>query len=148
MSSLKCFALLAPTALAGIAVGGGVCSVLGLNQLTPAVWTTLGAGALLAMAIGTLMLHRVVIAPHLRAAETAAAAQAASAVRLESHRRLRHDIRGALSPALLTADRLLTHSDPAVQRAGDIVVRAVERAAALLSDAPAPPPDATPPARP
>jgi hypothetical protein len=146
MSSLKCFALLAPTALAGVALGAGACTVLGFDQLTPAVWIALGAAALLATAIGTLMLHRVVITPHLQAAETAAAAQAASAVRLESHRRLRHDIRGALSPALLTADRLLTHADPAVQRAGDIVVRAVERAAALLSDPP--PPDATPPAHP
>ena len=148
MSSLKCFALLAPVALAGIALGGGACALLGLEQLTPAVWAVLGAGALLGIAAGTLMLHRVVIVPYLQAAETAAVAQAASAVRLEAHRRLRHDIRGALSPALLTADRLLTHADPAVQRAGDIVVRAVERAAALLSDTQAPPPDATPPARP
>ena len=31
---------------------------------------------------------------------------------------LRHDIRGILSPALLTADRLLNHADPAVKRAG------------------------------
>jgi hypothetical protein len=134
MSSLKCFALLAPTALAGIAIGGGLCAVLNLADLTPPVWAALGVGALLAMALGTAMLQRIVIAPHLMAAETAAVQQAASAVRFESHRRLRHDIRGALSPALLTADRLLTHSDPAVQRAGDIVVRAVERAAALLSD--------------
>jgi hypothetical protein len=145
MSSLKCFALLAPTALVGIAVGGGICSVLDLAQLTPVAWAALGAGTLLAMGFGTVMLHRVIIVPHLVAAETAAAVQAASAVRLESHRRLRHDIRGALSPALLTADRLLTHADPAVQRAGDIVVRAVERAAALLSD---PPPAPTPPDHP
>jgi hypothetical protein len=145
MSSLKCFALLAPTALVGLAIGGGICSMLDLAPLTPEVWAALAAGILLAMGFGTVMLHRVVIGPHLVAAETAAAMQAASAVRLESHRRLRHDIRGALSPALLTADRLLTHADPAVQRAGDIVVRAVERAAALLSD---PPPEPTPPDRP
>ncbi len=144
MSSLKCFALLAPVALAGIAIGGSVCSLLDLAHLTLPVWAALGIAMLLAMAAGTIMLHRIIIAPHLLAVETAAAVQAASAVRLESHRRLRHDIRGALSPALLTADRLLTHADPAVQRAGDIVVRAVERAAALLSDPPraeASPPD-------
>ncbi len=144
---MKCFALLAPTALAGVAIGGAVCSLLDLAHLTLAVWAAFCAGAVIAMGGGTLLLHRVIIAPHLAAAETAAAQQAASAVRLESHRRLRHDIRGALSPALLTADRLLSHADPAVQRAGDIVVRAVERAAALLSDPP-PPADAIPPARP
>jgi hypothetical protein len=146
MSSLKCFALLAPTALAGIVIGGGACSLLNLAELTPAVWAALCIGTLLAMGVGTVMLQRIVIAPHVVAAQTAAALQTASAVRLESHRRLRHDIRGALSPALLTADRLLTHADPAVQRAGDIVVRAVERAAALLSD-PAPA-EANPPDRP
>lgn len=46
---------------------------------------------------------------------------------------MRHDIRGVLSPALMMADRLLTHQDPAVQRAGQAVVRSVERATAVLS---------------
>ena len=54
----------------------------------------------------------------------------------EAQRRLRHDVRGALSPALLTADRLLANADPAVQRAGDIMVRAIEKAAAFLADIP------------
>ena len=52
----------------------------------------------------------------------------------EQMRRLRHDIRGALSPALLIADRLLGHADPAVVRSGQIMVRTVERATGLLSD--------------
>ena len=42
--------------------------------------------------------------------------------------------RGALSPALLTADRLLTNKDPAVKRAGEIMVGAVEKAASLMAD--------------
>jgi hypothetical protein len=73
--------------------------------------------------------------------------QAAMVARAEAYRQLRHDIRGALSPALLTADRLLTNSDPAVKRAGEIMVRAVERAAALMAD---PPPEVkiSPPDRP
>jgi hypothetical protein len=62
--------------------------------------------------------------------------QATMVARAEAHRQLRHDIRGALSPALLTADRLLTNNDPAVKRAGEIMVRAVEKAAALMADPP------------
>ena len=46
---------------------------------------------------------------------------------------LRHNLRGALSPALMMADRMAAHADPAVQRAGQIVVRSIERATALIS---------------
>ena len=45
---------------------------------------------------------------------------------------LRHNLRGALSPALMMADRLSAHEDPAVQRAGTIVVRSIDRATALI----------------
>ena len=47
---------------------------------------------------------------------------------------LRHDLRGVLSPALMMADRLLNHDDPAIRRAGQAVVRSVERATALLAE--------------
>jgi hypothetical protein len=47
---------------------------------------------------------------------------------------LRHDIRGILSPALLVADRLLTHQDAHVRRAGEVMVRTVDRAAARLAE--------------
>jgi signal transduction histidine kinase len=43
-----------------------------------------------------------------------------------------HDVRGILSPALLQADRLRKHADPAVRRAGDGLVQAVERAVDLV----------------
>jgi hypothetical protein len=46
----------------------------------------------------------------------------------------RHDVRGALSPALLTADRLTSHQDEQVRRAGQIVVLSLERAIAALAD--------------
>ncbi len=46
---------------------------------------------------------------------------------------LRHDLRGVLSPALMVSDRLLNHKDPAVQRAGQAVVRSIERATSLLA---------------
>ena len=133
-TALKSLALLVATTLGGLAVGIWACMALDLDIATRPAWLLLGTILLIAAVAGTLMLHRNVIAPHVQTAETAAAGAAAAAVRLESQRRLRHDIRGALSPALLTADRLLTHADPAVQRAGDVVVRAVERAAALLVD--------------
>ncbi len=47
---------------------------------------------------------------------------------------LRHDLHGILSPALLTADRLLNSPDPSVRRAGEVVVRTVERATARLAE--------------
>ncbi len=40
---------------------------------------------------------------------------------------LRHDLRGMLAPALLVADRLASHSDPKVVKAGRTVVEAIRR---------------------
>jgi len=45
--------------------------------------------------------------------------------------KVNHDLRGILSPALLTAERLQGHDDPRVRRAGDTLIRTVERAAEL-----------------
>ncbi len=45
---------------------------------------------------------------------------------------LRHDLRGVLSPALMVTDRLLANPDPAIQRAGQAIVRSVDRATALI----------------
>ena len=47
---------------------------------------------------------------------------------------LRHDIRGILSPAMLVSDRLLSHAEPGVRRAGEVMVRVVERAATRLAE--------------
>ncbi len=66
------------------------------------------------------------------------------ASRMELQRRLRHDLRGALSPALLMADRLVGHDDPRVRRAGEIMVKSVDRASFLLAD----PAEANPPVDP
>ena len=46
--------------------------------------------------------------------------------------RASHDLRGILSPALLTAERLQMHEDERIRRAGDVLVRAVERATELV----------------
>ena len=48
--------------------------------------------------------------------------------------KLRHDVRGILSPAMLVSDRLLTHEEAQVRRAGEVVVHAVERASARLAE--------------
>lgn len=57
-----------------------------------------------------------------------------------------HDLRGILSPALLTAERLQASADPQVRRSGDSLVRTVERASELVKstlefarEVPAPP---------
>ncbi len=47
---------------------------------------------------------------------------------------LRHDIRGALSPAMLVADRLLDSTNPATKRAGEIVVASIERVEERLAE--------------
>lgn len=69
-------------------------------------------------------------APSLRHRASTRVAEAEAAQRRLD--RLRHDLRGALSPALLSADRLLASDDPATRHTGEIVVRAVERATALM----------------
>jgi signal transduction histidine kinase len=43
-----------------------------------------------------------------------------------------HDLRGILTPALLTAERLQLSQDPKIQRAGETLVQAVDRATDLV----------------
>lgn len=43
-----------------------------------------------------------------------------------------HDLRGILTPALLSAERLQLNADPRVQRAGEVLAQAVDRAADLV----------------
>jgi hypothetical protein len=53
----------------------------------------------------------------------------------EDMARLGHDLRGILSPALLSAERLLTSTDPSARRSAEVMLRAVDRAAAAVSEA-------------
>lgn len=46
--------------------------------------------------------------------------------------RVSHDLRGILSPALLSAERLQGNTDPALRRIGDSIARTVERATELV----------------
>ena len=50
-------------------------------------------------------------------------------------RRLGHDLRGMLAPALLAVERLEGHSDAAVRRAAETAVRSIERATLALGGA-------------
>jgi hypothetical protein len=63
---------------------------------------------------------------------------------IEATSRLRHDLNGILSPTLLTADHLLAHEDPTVRRAGEIMVKTVERASARLAETRDQPPSRKP----
>ncbi len=54
---------------------------------------------------------------------------------------LRHDLRGILSAAMLVSDRLITHSDPKVVRAGETIIMAVNRATERLAQTRPPPPE-------
>ena len=47
---------------------------------------------------------------------------------------LRHDVRGALSPAMLVADRLIDSGEPATKRAAEIVIASIERVEQRLAD--------------
>jgi len=50
--------------------------------------------------------------------------------------RLRHDLRGILSPALLLADRLSMSDDPMAKRTADAMIQTIERAEAALARKP------------
>jgi hypothetical protein len=52
----------------------------------------------------------------------------------EQWRKTRHDVRGALSPAMLTADRLSGHQDPAIGKAGSLIMVSLNRALEMLQD--------------
>jgi hypothetical protein len=102
-----------------------------------AVLALMGAGApFLAAALGASACAGLVLYGLMSAAFTApgyAALQAridAIEARASS---LRHDLRGALSPALILSDRLVTSTDPAIRKAGEAVVRSIEQASALIA---------------
>ena len=46
--------------------------------------------------------------------------------------RMRHDVCGALSPAMLMADMLLLQPDPKVRTAAERIVQAIERTTKLV----------------
>jgi hypothetical protein len=88
--------------------------------------------ALLALVVGAAIGH-LAAGRHRRATQAAEkAAEQRIAASETTLSKLRHDVRGALSPALLSADRLTMNKDPAVVRSAEMVVSAIERVSALL----------------
>jgi signal transduction histidine kinase len=131
--------------LAGVlALGatGATLAMMGLGLSLPIAAVASGAAAgLVQFGVVRYVLSRQQGAPqHQRPAANAApdhtAAQALDQ-RLDVHRTqsaaLRHDLRGMLSPVLMVSDRLLGHADPAVAKAGQVIVRSIERATGLLA---------------
>ncbi len=137
----RAFAATALLAFAAAACAYAACLAGGLLPERAGAWLSLAATSLVAGGVGASLLERLVMAPARRLAGEMAAllgragdAERELAERSEQQRRLRHDLRGALSPVLLVADRLTAHADPAVKRSGDIMVRTVERATNLLEE--------------
>jgi hypothetical protein len=50
-------------------------------------------------------------------------------------RKLGHDLRGILSPAMMVAERLQNSPDPAISRAGAIILESLDRAVTTISEA-------------
>lgn len=63
------------------------------------------------------------------------AARSRVAERTEKVLKLAHDVRGAVTPALLMTERLEQSSDPAVRQAAALVASAMERTAELAKAA-------------
>jgi hypothetical protein len=144
----RVFPLAVLVVFAAAGLGYAACILGGVLPGTTAAWLAFVLAAIIVGAAVVPLLERLLLAParllladmdELRGTATARAElERELAERMEQQRRLRHDLRGALSPVLLVADRLIAHPDPAVQRSGDIMVRTVERATGLLSE-PSPP---------
>nr|WP_321985409.1 hypothetical protein [uncultured Lichenicoccus sp.] len=62
----------------------------------------------------------------------AQAAEQALVQRDATMSKLRHDLRGILSPAMLMADRLATSEDPFARRTAETLIKTIERADAAL----------------
>ena len=116
--------------VAALGTAGGALALFGLG-------VPYALGALMLSALAGLLVRTALPGPDPAPAARLVAVEAALAA-------LRHDVRGALSPALMMSDRLLASPDPAIVRAGQAVVKSVERATLLLNATKEP----TPPAHP
>ena len=139
------FRVLIPSvgAISAFGASGAVLALMGMGA--PFLAAALGASACVGLVLYGLMPVAIGAPGHaaVQARIDAIEARASS---------LRHDLRGALSPALILSDRLVASSDPAIRRAGEAVVRSIEQASALIAASKnlEPPGDgaASPPSRP
>lgn len=132
-----------PTAL-GIA-GPVLLASLAANRLRMPPIIGVIAPALAAFGAGLLLDRRRrgrPTATEMQALARAEQAEARVAELAGQSARLRHDLRGILSPAMLMADRLAMSEDPVSRRAGESMIATIERADARLKPPPAPAPPA------
>ena len=137
------FAFLSVLVFGGEGLGRETCEIFTASPSEPFAWLVFAVVALMLGGVGALVLDALVLDPQRRQKAELdelqgriakfEALEASVAGRDEWQRRLRHDLRGALSPALLSADRLLTNEDPKVKRAGNLMVQAIERASEILA---------------
>ncbi|MDT7949930.1 MAG: hypothetical protein RQ966_00340 [Acetobacteraceae bacterium] len=138
------------TGLPALALLGGIASfaACGLSLALLGLGLPYALGAAISSACGGLLIYSLGRWAVARGAAAAPAepAEAPALARLAQLERemssLRHELRGALSPALMVSDRLLKNDDPLVRRAGDAVVRSIERATALIGPDSRHPPEA------
>ncbi len=129
--------LVPPLLLAGAVLAACLGALLaGLPQ---AVRVLLPAGVALLVALA--LFRRAATAGQAgeaRADDRASMAEAQLADLAKRAGQLRHDLRGILSPAMLTADRLAGSQDPVARRAGEAMISTVERAEERLRQEQAP----------
>lgn len=119
-------------AASAFGAAGAVLALMGAGA--PFLLAALGASACAGLILYGAMPQSRSAAPARSAAPDCAAAAQARIDALEVQAAsLRHDLRGALSPALIVSDRLVNNADPAVRLAGEGIVRSIERATELLT---------------
>ncbi len=105
------------------------CLVASLANL-PQAARVLGPAAV-ALVVAQGLFRRVAAAGQassVRAVDRALAVEVRIADLERQASQLRHDLRGILSPAMLTADRLAMSQDPIARRAAEAMISTVERA--------------------
>lgn len=133
-SSDKRFVMMLPSRslLPSVGIAGLVLlSSLALAWLHAPPVLVLVVPALTAL-LGGIVLTRatrpVVSQTEAEALERAAIAEARILKLVSAAAEMRHDLRGILSPAMLTADRLALSQDPVSRRTGEAMISTIERA--------------------
>lgn len=118
-------------AASAFGASGAVLALMGVGA--PFLLAALGASACVGLVLYGVMPAAVTPPEHAAVQARIDAIEAGVAS-------LRHDLHGALSPALILSDRLVTSSDPAIRKAGEAVVRSIEQASALIAASKTPEP--------
>lgn len=105
-----------------------VCALISRLIPLPA-WIGTGtdlAGAAISAFVTALVLRRPEVLPHAAASE--APKPATESATAEISPKLRHDLRGIISPAVLCADQLSMHQDELVRNRAEQILEALDRA--------------------